>query len=289
MEKHIIDLLSNKGEDFKVNKKLLNYNDANLYYINAVNNLDLNSLVGQGILSKKDPTLDLYSLIRESNSKPLFRMSNGSEILNHIWAAKALRNAKEIFVGNTEIRFNPSNLSLEMIKGIVNKSVTPNELTEIKNILFDIGIILVYEKYIPNSKVDGMVAKLPNGVPVIGLSLRFSRLDSFWFTLMHEIAHIKLHYEVLENPIIDDMENLPLKGIENEANSFAKFSIVDKAIWRTCDARVNTNEKSVLSFAKENKVHPALIAGLIRYEQNNYSLFSNIINSVDVREILLKK
>jgi HTH-type transcriptional regulator/antitoxin HigA len=31
------------------------------------------------------------------------------------------------------------------------------------------------------------------GVPVIGLTIRYDRLDNFWFCLLHEAAHVSQH------------------------------------------------------------------------------------------------
>ena len=31
------------------------------------------------------------------------------------------------------------------------------------------------------------------GCPVIGLTLRYDRLDNFWFVLLHELGHVFLH------------------------------------------------------------------------------------------------
>jgi len=57
------------------------------------------------------------------------------------------------------------------------------------------GIHLVIERHLPKTFLDGAALKLPNGSPVIALTLRYDRLDNFWFTLCHELAHIALHLD----------------------------------------------------------------------------------------------
>ena len=42
--------------------------------------------------------------------------------------------------------------------------------------------------------------------PVIGLTLRHDRLDNFWFTLMHQLAHIVLHYNRAIGVFYDELE-----------------------------------------------------------------------------------
>ncbi len=38
------------------------------------------------------------------------------------------------------------------------------------------------------------------------MSLRYPRLDYFWFTLLHELAHLVLHNEQLKEPVFFDVE-----------------------------------------------------------------------------------
>ena len=48
--------------------------------------------------------------------------------------------------------------------------------------------------------------------PVIGLTLRYDRLDNFWFCLLHELAHIGRHMDNDKgNDFVDD---LTLRGAE---------------------------------------------------------------------------
>ena len=55
------------------------------------------------------------------------------------------------------------------------------------------GIALVVEPHFKNTYLDGAAMLADDGYPVIGLTLRFDRLDNFWFTLFHELGHVYLH------------------------------------------------------------------------------------------------
>lgn len=59
--------------------------------------------------------------------------------------------------------------------------------------LADAGIAVVVEPHLPRTQLDGAAFLLPGGTPVIGVTVRHDRLDNFWFTLCHELAHILLH------------------------------------------------------------------------------------------------
>ena len=53
--------------------------------------------------------------------------------------------------------------------------------------------MLIVEPQVPGLKIDG-AAFIVDGRPVIGMTLRTDTVDNFWFTLMHELAHVTLHF-----------------------------------------------------------------------------------------------
>lgn len=50
-------------------------------------------------------------------------------------------------------------------------------------------IHLVCLEPLPRTHLDGAALQLADGTPVIGLTLRYDRVDNFWFCLLHELAH----------------------------------------------------------------------------------------------------
>ena len=137
-------------------------------------------------------------------------------------------------------------------------------------------------------RADGAVFHLRTGHPVIALSLRYPRLDYFWFTLLHELAHLVLHNEQLKEPVFFDVETEEKDRTEKAANRLAKDSIVDRESWRNCAPKYDPSDRAVHSYAAEQGVHPSLIAGLLRKESGNYNRYSSIINEHDVRAIIFQ-
>ena len=43
--------------------------------------------------------------------------------------------------------------------------------------------------------LDGAALKMVDGTPVVALTLRYDRVDNFWFRLLHELAHVGRHME----------------------------------------------------------------------------------------------
>ena len=235
---------------------------------------------------KNSPDFDKSSLFNELNiSNALYRKSkNASEPLTLYWLSK-LRNEATIFSVKENIPV--FNFTTDDLAILVKKSKNPAKLSEIKNILFNHGIILLYSEAYPGMKVDGVSFLLDNDIPVIGMSLRFDRLDNYWFTLLHELSHLILHKEVLQTPLFDDIESEQTEDIEMEANGVALNTMIPRYKWRSCKLKYEPTTENVYSLAEEMSIHPALVAGRFRKENNKYNIFSDIVNSVNTREILL--
>lgn len=138
-------------------------------------------------------------------------------------------------------------------------------------------------------KVDG-AAFLVDEIPVIGLTLLRDRLDNFWFTLMHEVAHVILHYRTgLRSGFFDDIERAHRDEFEREADSFAGNLLIPDHVWARSPARISKSTGPVERLARELSIAPAIIFGRIRLERNNYSIFSQHLGQGHVRKQFLRK
>ncbi len=68
--------------------------------------------------------------------------------------------------------------------------IEPEETRHVPRILSECGIRLVFVESLPSAKIDGACFWLDDSSPVIGMSLRYDRIDNFWFVLRHEIEHV---------------------------------------------------------------------------------------------------
>lgn len=104
---------------------------------------------------------------------------------------------------------------------LVRRLEGPQDLAHLGDWLAECGVALVVELPLRNSKIDGVVS-LTNGVPVIGLSTRGDRMDSFVFTLLHEVAHLLLGHVGTDGLRIDeDIEENSSSKPERLANETA--------------------------------------------------------------------
>jgi HTH-type transcriptional regulator/antitoxin HigA len=143
------------------------------------------------------------------------------------------------------------------------------------------GIILVILEHLPGTFLDGAAMCRGDGVPVIALTLRHDRLDNFWFTLLHEFAHVVRHLTPDRQVILDDLDVASSEAIEAEADSIARNALIPPATWKGINKDSSTEE--VLEAAQKAGVHPAIAAGRWRFEHSDYRRFSKLIGRGEVK------
>lgn len=203
------------------------------------------------------------------------------------WKAQITIVARKLLSVNRS-KYRPLNVA--WLKKLVELSVQDNGPAMARELLFKHGITLVVEPQIPGMKVDG-AAFLIGEMPVIGLTLRNDCLDSFWFTLLHEVAHVILHYRTglasgfFDGVEIDQEENL-IDDLEAEANRFASNLLIPDEIWKRSPARIAKTSDPIERFAKQLGISPAIVFGRVRMERKNYKIFSDKIGRGKVRKLL---
>ncbi|NVM38366.1 MAG: ImmA/IrrE family metallo-endopeptidase [Candidatus Lokiarchaeota archaeon] len=236
-------------------------------------------------MSSIDDLSSMVPLLQDIHSdkdNAFFRKSDTSNIaLCVAWKSRVSTLAK-IAVANQEIG-GFHGIDKNCLKELAQLSIDVSSIVSLPTILAKKGIILVYEKTLPRMKLDGVVFALDSGHPVIGISFRFPRLDNFWFTLMHELAHINLHKDILNATIFDDLEINNIEVAEKMANRLAKYSFVEKHLWRNCAGKYDISDGTVIEFSNKIGIHPAIVAGMLQKELNKFQMFRKIVDEVDVR------
>jgi HTH-type transcriptional regulator/antitoxin HigA len=153
------------------------------------------------------------------------------------------------------------------------------------------GLPLVLVRHLPRTHLDGAVLTAADGRPVVGLTLRYDRLDNFWFCLVHEMAHIGRHLDTgLSKAFVDDLTLREVGGdsdpFESQADEWAEEALVPRSSWNASEVRRRPTPMAVVNLAKSLQVHPAIIAGKIRYELKNYRMLSNFVGTGEVRRQL---
>lgn len=202
------------------------------------------------------------------------------------WKAQVTRSALRQ-IQRKKPKYRPLNMS--WLSELVKLSAFDDGPLKAKEMLADQGILLVIEPQIAGMRVDG-AAFLIDEHPVIGLTLRLDTVDNFWFTLMHELGHVILHYRTgLASGFFDDFEHLEIDEMEEEANRFAQNMLISDAVWSKSPARIAKTAEPVERLAKQLGIAPAIIFGRLRMERQNYKIFSDKIGRGRIRKQLLSR
>jgi HTH-type transcriptional regulator/antitoxin HigA len=125
-----------------------------------------------------------------------------------------------------------------------------------------------------------------DGKPVIGLTLRHDRIDNFWFVLMHELAHVGKHLANASESFFDDLDASSQDDLrEKEAERLACEALIPQDEWRASPARSLRAPEAAQHLANKLRVHPAIIAGRMRYEANNFKILNTMVGFGEVRRL----
>ncbi|HLG83033.1 MAG TPA: helix-turn-helix domain-containing protein [Bradyrhizobium sp.] len=209
--------------------------------------------------------------------------SNQDEYALLAWKAQVLHRARSI----VEIKPPPAFSEEGLVSKLVELSTQKNGPVEAIRTLEQHGVITIFERHLPGTFLDGAAMLLNSETPVIGLTLRHDRLDNFWFTLMHELGHIFLHRDRgLQEGFFDEEGGSAVSGLEDEADDFAESAFIANEVWRKSFVRFTKVKDQVVLFAKERGISSAVVAGRIRRERKDWSLFSDLIGQGALRKAM---
>lgn len=192
------------------------------------------------------------------------------------WLYRVKQIAKEMLVA----RYSPKAVlaAVEKLKGLRG---SPQDTRKVPRVLAECGIRFVLVESLSSSKIDGVCFWLDDKSPVIGMTLRFDRIDNFWFVLRHELEHVlQLHGKgaaiidaELEGERAGDGPTVPDE--ERVANAAAAEFCVSQKSMDSFIARKAPffAERDLIGFARTLHVHPGLIAGQLQHRTKRYERF----------------
>lgn len=176
----------------------------------------------------------------------------------------------------------------DAIQKLKNLLSAPEEARKVPRILAEAGVRFAIVETLPSAKIDGVCFWLDDNSPVIALTMRFDRIDNFWFVLRHELEHVKEGHGLHKAMLDIDMEGQSsIEDEERVANTAAAEFCVPQKMLHAFIARKSPfyQERDILGFAKTIRVHPGLIAGQLRRHLGRYDLFGN--HMAKIRAIVL--
>ena len=148
----------------------------------------------------------------------------------------------------------------------------PEDARVVPKVLAGMGIRLVLLEHLRHTKIDGVAFWLDAKSPAIALSLRYDRIDNFWYTLLHELAHIKEgHSAPIDVDIMRSQGDANLPEDEVIANRMAAQWLIPTNKIDGFIARVKPHyyEAKIVQFAQSVGVHPGIVIGQLQYHPNS--------------------
>lgn len=203
------------------------------------------------------------------------------------WTARVVQTARTCPPTRA---FDPRMLEPERICGLVQLSRLDDGPRLAREWLADRGIIMVVEAHLPRTRLDGAALRPEGGAPIVALTIRYDRLDNFWFTLLHECAHVVRHLTGADRAdTVEFFDDLDVEDTgdarEREADAFARESLVPSAKWQASAVAFAPSIAAAVALAEEVGVSPAVIAGRVRHEKRNFRLLSPLIGAGKVRRL----
>lgn len=170
--------------------------------------------------------------------------------------------------------------ALPEIKSIMAKHPA-NFFEQLQAICLEAGVKVVHTPNIKKAPINGSTRWLGD-TPLIQLSGRYKRNDSFWFTFFHEAGHIILHGK--KDIFLEDVDYSDKDlAKEEEANSFAIKWTLSNEQEEEIVQRYSLTEDDVLEFAEKFNTHPAIIIGRLHHKKLlHYSIGRQFIEPVEL-------
>ena len=196
-----------------------------------------------------------------------------------------LYRAKQMAYGLTGGKFSAKSFDAA-VAHLKTLMTNPEDIRQVPSVLAAAGIRYVLIEPFPGMKLDGVCFWLDADSPVIAMTLRFDRIDNFWFVLMHELRHVANKDGQSGSAIID--ENLGAEGsdtagkpdFEVKADNEAADAIIPAVTFNDFVLRVAPlySEQRIVGFAARIGVHPGIVVGqLHNRKQVPYSHYRKLI------------
>jgi HTH-type transcriptional regulator/antitoxin HigA len=162
----------------------------------------------------------------------------------------------------------------ESVSKLPQLSTLPDGVSQVPRRLAALGIRFVVAEHLPNTRVDGAAFWLSARAPVVVVSLRYDRADWFWFTLMHELAHI-VSGHARSKALLDiglvGRDSEPASQNQTEetvANRLASEWLipVQPLTEFLGSTKPHFSRDRVVGFAETLNIHPGIVVGRLQHD-----------------------
>lgn len=205
------------------------------------------------------------------------------------WCLKASAESKKQKLSGT---YKNGSINLDTLTQLAKLSARDDGPKRAKSALSDLGVHFVCVSHLPKTYLDGAALRSADGgAPIVALTLRYDRLDNFWFSLLHECAHIARHFDGEIESFVDDfsLRDAPSRNEdprEKEADDWAEEGLIPRDQWASSDLSSYPSYSGIIAFSQRIGVHPAIVAGRVQHQSRNFRAFATLLGRGEVRKQL---
>lgn len=203
-----------------------------------------------------------------------------------VWLFRVRQIARSVTVTG---RYSERSLQdgLAQLKQLIRE---PEETRRVPQILAQCGVRYILVEALPGGKIDGVCFWLGPSAPVIGVSMRFDRIDNFWFVLRHEVEHVLRGHGRTQEIVDVDLEGSQEGDLPEEeriANTAAADFCIPTAEMNSFIARKQPffSERDIIGFARRLQVHPGIVVGQVQRRTGRFDLLRK--HQVKCRQFVL--
>lgn len=180
----------------------------------------------------------------------------------YTWYHKAMQVASDFTVPP----FNKESLSA-LYDDLHQFTVLENGINLFLERLQQTGVIFFVLPHLQKTYLDGAAFYYQNN-PVVVYTARYKRIDNFWFTVAHEIAHILYHLDENNTFFLDNFSEKEVNEVEKEANDFASEKLKHSEIVSYLSPRLKyLSTSDIERCADLLEIHPAIITGKLAFDK----------------------
>lgn len=199
------------------------------------------------------------------------------------WLFRARHLAKSVPAAS----YSPASFrkAIDRLQALLNSA---EEIRHVPRALSESGIRFLIVEALPQSRIDGACFWLDAKSPVIALSLRYDRIDYFWFTLMHDLGHVKARDGLsnsdylIDTNLMADETAVEKPEFEKAADRFAAESLVPQDAF--ADFRMRNDplysRKNIRGFAALNHIHPGIVVGQLHHHGLSFAAHRDLLDKV---------
>lgn len=199
----------------------------------------------------------------------------------HVWLVRARQLARSVRAN----AYRDANIT-EAVRHLKALRRSTQDLREVPHMLSDAGIKFVIVQPLPGNRIDGACFWAEDS-PVIAMSLRYDRIDNFWFVLMHELGHLERGIETLDIDLDAAKSDAEKPSTEREADAFAMEQLVPRRDMERfiAESQSRYSDRDIVAFAESIGVHPGIVVGQLHHRQElSFSSYRGMLEPV--REVV---